>query len=198
MTTLQSIKGKEKREKTNLDRYIDNEIKKDTTLKGRLEKVGKEMEKEIEEYKALQSIKERAEREFEKEFENLEYKLEATKSRIPVNTKEGVADLGTMIALALKDEIKSFLLQQIELAYKQGKEKGVDEGIDLADRNYKKNIIPAVKKEAYRQGGEDERKRILNNLPTPAPQNEKNFGIRKGWEIGFKQAINEIIKSLSK
>ena len=130
----------------------------------------------------LQSIKERAEKEFLK-----------TKF-----AKNGGLCFECCDYECMYSQLLSILLQQIELAYKQGKEKGVDEGIDLADRNYKKNIIPAVKKEAYRQGGEDERKRILNNLPTPAPQNEKNFGIRKGWEIGFKQAINEIIKSLSK
>lgn len=51
---------------------------------------------------------------------------------------------------------------------------------------------------AYHQGQEEERKRILANLPKPAEQNNSNFHIRKAWQIGFQQAVDIIINLLSK
>jgi gamma-glutamyl:cysteine ligase YbdK (ATP-grasp superfamily) len=45
MNTLKSLKLKA--EKTNLDKYIENEIKKDPSLEGKLKKAGEEIEKEI-------------------------------------------------------------------------------------------------------------------------------------------------------
>lgn len=64
-------------------------------------------------------IIEKAIREFDKKFFDLEYKLEATKCRVPINTKEGVADLGTIIAIQLKEDIKSFLRSAITQALLQ-------------------------------------------------------------------------------
>jgi hypothetical protein len=46
---------------------------------------------------------------------------------------------------------KAFIRQLIKKARAEGIEEGINEGIDLADRNYKKNIIPAVKAEAVKE-----------------------------------------------
>lgn len=106
------------------------------------------------------------EKRFEKQFNDLEYKLEATKSRIPINTYEGVADLGTVIALTLKKEIKLFVKKELSRQHKEDMERVIP------DTKSVKELLP-IMGEAY-----------------------KDLSVKVAYKEGYNRAIKEILSKL--
>ena len=67
------------------------------------------------------------EEEFDKRFGDFEYRYEATSVRIPINTREEVADLGTVIGLELKQDVKDF----IKKVQAQTRQQTLDECLEI-------------------------------------------------------------------
>lgn len=105
--------------------------------------------------KSLKQIFERVDKEFNKEFPDFEIKVDATHSRIPIAIEhpEGVADLGTVIAGLLKEEVKQFLHSQIKQVIQEvGEEMRQIPSTYLHQRDFIERSIVLSKLKAMTEG----------------------------------------------